>query len=134
MTSAKEQDFEWLSKNPKILESCAVIYRVVDDIATDEVEKSRGQIVTGIECYKRDYGVTTEEAMTKFHEMAETSWKDVNEGILRPTPVSMEFLTCILNLTRFVDVIYKHNQDGYTHPEKVIKPHIIALLVDPIII
>ncbi|MCD9560704.1 hypothetical protein HAX54_019449 [Datura stramonium] len=105
--------------------------RVIDDVATYEVEKSRGQIVTGIECYKRDYGKTTEEAMIKFHEMAETAWKDVNEGILRPTPVSMEFLTRILNLARLIDVIYKQNQDGYTHPEKVVKPHIIALLVDP---
>ncbi|MCD7459556.1 hypothetical protein HAX54_041292 [Datura stramonium] len=134
MASAKEQDFEWLSKNPKILQGSAIIYRVIGDIATDEVEKSRGQIVTGIECYKRDYGVTTEEAMTKFREMAETAWKDVNEGILRPTPVSMEFLARILNLTRLINIVYEYNQDGYTHPEKVLKHHIIALLVDPIII
>ncbi|MCE0482203.1 hypothetical protein HAX54_040704 [Datura stramonium] len=132
MKSATEQDFEWLSKNPKILEANATLCRVIDDIATYDVEKSRGQIATGIECYRRDYNVSTEEAMAKFREMAETAWKDINEGILRPTPVSMEFLTRILNLVRLIDVIYKHNQDGYTHPEKVLKPHIIALLVDSI--
>jgi len=97
-----------------------------------QVEKSRGQIATGIECYRRDYGVSTEEAMAKFREMAEIAWKDVNEGILRPNHVSMEFLTRILNLVRLIDVIYKHNEDGYTHPEKVLKPHIVALLVDSI--
>lgn len=97
-----------------------------------QVEKSRGQIATGIECYMRDYGVSTEEAMNKFQEMAEIAWKDVNEGILRPTPVSTEILTRILNLSRMIDVAYKNNQDGYTHPEKVVKPHIIALLVDSI--
>ncbi|XP_059307600.1 vetispiradiene synthase 3-like [Lycium ferocissimum] len=132
MKSATEQDFEWLSKNPQILEANVTLCRVIDDIATYEVEKSRGQIVTGIECYMRDYGVSTEEAMAKFHEMAETAWKDVNEGILRPTPVSTEILTRILNLARIIDVTYKNNQDGYTHPEKVLKPHIIALLVDSI--
>lgn len=35
--SATEQDFEWLSKNPKILEASVIICRVIDDIATYEV-------------------------------------------------------------------------------------------------
>ena len=95
-----------------------------------QVEKNRGQLSTGIECYMRDYGVSTKEAMTKFQEMGEAGWKDINEGMLRPTPISMEFLSRILNLARLVDVTYKHNEDGYTHPEKVLKPHIIAMVVD----
>ncbi|XP_055816519.1 vetispiradiene synthase 1-like [Solanum dulcamara] len=132
MKSANKEDFEWLAKNPKILEANVTLCRVIDDIATYEVEKGRGQIATGIECYMRDHGVSTEEAMEKFQEMAEIAWKDVNEGILRPTPVSTQILTRILNLARIIDVTYKHNQDGYTHPEKVLKPHIIALLVDSI--
>ncbi|KAM3360324.1 hypothetical protein P3S68_020036 [Capsicum galapagoense] len=130
MKYAKEQEFEWLSKNPKILEGCVTICRVIDDIATYEVEKNRGQLSTGIECYMRDYSVSTKEAMAKFQEMGESGWKDINEGMLRPTPIPMEFLSRILNLARLVDVTYKHNEDGYTHPEKVIKPHIIAMVVD----
>ncbi|XP_070030220.1 5-epi-aristolochene synthase 2-like [Nicotiana sylvestris] len=130
--SITEQDFEWLAKNPKIFEASAILCRIIDDIATYEVEKSRGQIATGIECYMRDYGVSTEEAMTKFQEMVDAAWKDVNEGILRPTPVSMELLSRILNFARIVDFTYKNNQDGYTNPEKVLKPHIITLLVESI--
>jgi len=37
MKSATEQDFEWLSKNPKILEASVIICRVIDDTATYEV-------------------------------------------------------------------------------------------------
>ncbi|PHT41439.1 Vetispiradiene synthase 1 [Capsicum baccatum] len=70
------------------------------------VEKGRGQIATGIECYMRDYGVSTEEAMEKFQEMADTAWKDVNERILRPTAVSTKILTHVLNLARIIDVTY----------------------------
>ncbi|CAN4114343.1 unnamed protein product [Withania somnifera] len=80
----------------------------------------------------RDYSVSTKAAMDKFQEMGEAGWKDINEGMLRPTPIPMEFLSRILNLARLVDVTYKHNEDGYTHPEKVLKPHIIALVVDSI--
>ncbi|KAM3219354.1 vetispiradiene synthase 3-like [Capsicum chacoense] len=83
MKCATKEDFEWLANNPKILEANVTFCRVVDDIATYEVEKDRGQIATGIECYMRDYGVSTEEAMEKFQEMADIAWKDVNEGILR---------------------------------------------------
>ncbi|KAJ8530885.1 hypothetical protein K7X08_023766 [Anisodus acutangulus] len=56
--------------------------------------------------------------MVKFQEMAEMAWKDVNEGILKPAPVSTGILTRILNLARIIDVTYRHNQDGYTHSEK----------------
>jgi len=80
----------------------------------------------------RDYGISTKDAMAKFQGMAEAAWKDINEGFLRPTPVSTEILSRILNLARIVEVTYIHNLDGYTHPEKVLKPHIIALLVDSI--
>ncbi|CAN4126554.1 unnamed protein product [Withania somnifera] len=100
--------------------------------AKERVEKNGGQLSTGIECYMRDYCVSTKEAMAKFQEMGEAGWKDINEGMLRPTPIPMEFLSRILNLARLVDVTYKHNEDGYTHPEKVLKPHIIAMVVDSI--
>ncbi|KAH0632699.1 hypothetical protein KY284_035485 [Solanum tuberosum] len=40
--------------------------------------------------------------------------KDVNEEILRPTPVS----TGVLTRTRIINVTNKYNQDGYWHPRK----------------
>ncbi|KAH6812179.1 hypothetical protein C2S51_025941 [Perilla frutescens var. frutescens] len=129
--SALKEDFEWLSKKPKMLVAALTICRYIDDIATYEVEKERGQVATGIECYMRENGVTKEEAMAKFMEIATNNWKDSNEEYLTP---SRHILTHILNMERLVDVTYKNNQDGYTHPEKVLKPHIIALLLDPICI
>lgn len=100
MKSAIEEDFEWLSKKPKILETNATLCRVVDDIASYEVEKGKGQISTRIECYMRDYGILTEELMDKFQEMVEIAWKDVNKGILKPTHVPREIFNRILNLAR----------------------------------
>ncbi|RAL38911.1 hypothetical protein DM860_015272 [Cuscuta australis] len=130
--SADEQVFDWLIKNPKILEASVALCRLIDDIATFDVEKDRGQVTTGIECYMNEYGVSLEEALEKFQELAKIALKDLNEGILKPTPVSGDILWRIVNLARIVFVTYQHNQDGYTHPEKVLKPHIIALLVDSV--
>ncbi|PHT99597.1 5-epiaristolochene synthase [Capsicum chinense] len=118
---AKEKEFEWLSKNPKILEGCATICRAIDHIATYERK-------TG-DNFQQEFSAS-KEAMAKFQEMGEAGWNDINEGMLRSTPISKEFLSLILNLARLVEVIYKHNEDGYAHPEDVIKPHIIAMVVD----
>ncbi|KAG6431275.1 hypothetical protein SASPL_109353 [Salvia splendens] len=130
--SATKEDFEWLSEKPKMLVAGLLICRVIDDIATYEVEKERGQSATGIESYMRDNGATIEEAVAKFFEIATDAWKDINEECMRPSPYSRDVLMRILNLERIIDVTYKGNEDGYTQPEKVLKPHIIALFVDPI--
>lgn len=65
-----------------------------------------GQITTGIECCMRYDDISTKEAIAKFKEMAEASWNNINERILRPTPVFMKFLSRILRLDRIVKFTY----------------------------
>nr|QJA18336.1 terpene synthase 21 [Andrographis paniculata] len=129
---ATKQDFDWLKNKPKIQVANVTICRVVDDIATYDIEKKRGQSVTGIECYMKDYGVCEEEAMEAFQDIAENGWKDINKELVDEKSVSIDILTRVVNLSRLIDVVYKHNQDGYTHPEKLLKPLITALLVQPL--
>ncbi|KAG6420317.1 hypothetical protein SASPL_116841 [Salvia splendens] len=129
--SAIKEDFEWLSKKPKMLVAALTVCRVVDDIATYETEKDRGQVATGIECYMKEYGATKEEAMAKFAEISTNACKDSNrENVCHKSRDIL--MNIIINVERLVDVTYKNNEDGYTHPHKVLKPHIIALLVDHI--
>ncbi|XP_047955248.1 germacrene A synthase-like [Salvia hispanica] len=129
--SARKEDFEWLSRKPKILVATLLIGRLVDDIGSYETEMKRGQLAIGIESYMKENGVTKEEAMAKFMELSLNAWKDSNEEMLRPSCYkSRELLTRILNFERVTYVTYKDKEDGYTHPEKVVKPYITALLVD----
>ncbi|KAL0447524.1 UNVERIFIED_CONTAM: Viridiflorene synthase [Sesamum latifolium] len=130
MESAPKEAFDWLMKKPKIQVANVTICRVVDDIATYEIEKKRGQTATGIECYMNEYGVSEEEAMREFSNIAENAWKDINEELVKENTVSNEMIKRVVNLARLIDVVYKHNQDGYTHPERVLKPHINGLLLD----
>ncbi|KAK6157925.1 hypothetical protein DH2020_005239 [Rehmannia glutinosa] len=78
MTSAPKEAFDWLMKKPKIQVANVTICRVIDDIATYEIEKKKGQSATGIECYMKEYGVSEEEAMEEFGNIAENAWKDIN--------------------------------------------------------
>ncbi|XP_011069502.2 vetispiradiene synthase 2-like, partial [Sesamum indicum] len=122
MNAVTKEAFDWLVGKPKIQVANVTICRIVDDVATYEIEKKRGQSATGIECYMKDYGVSEEEAMEEFKNIAENAWKDMNEECVKEKSVSMEVLKRVVNLSRLIDVVYKHNQDGYTHPEKVLKP------------
>ncbi|XP_051118259.1 germacrene A synthase-like [Andrographis paniculata] len=132
---ATKENYEWLMTKPKVLVASCIISRLVDDAATYEVErKIRGHTATGIGCYVEDKGVSVEEAIGKFYEMAKDAWKDMNQELLKPSIHSMDVLTRILNLARVIEVAYNGNQDGYTHPKRVLAPHIKSLLVDPIIV
>ncbi|PIN19320.1 Viridiflorene synthase [Handroanthus impetiginosus] len=130
MNSATKEAFDWLMKQPKLQVANAIIGRILNDIGSYEIEKTRGQKTMGIECYMNEYGVSEEEAMKEFRNIAENAWKDMNEEFVKDNGVSMEIMKRVVNLARLSDVIYKHNQDGYTEPEKVLKPFIIGLLVN----
>ncbi|KAK4380968.1 Vetispiradiene synthase 1 [Sesamum angolense] len=118
MESVPKEAFDWLMKKPKIQVANVTICRVVDDIATYEIEKKRGQTATGIECYMNEYGVCEEEAMREFSNIAESAWKDINEEFVKENAVPRETMKRVVNLARLIDVVYKHNQDGYTHRRK----------------
>ncbi|KAL6514848.1 hypothetical protein OROGR_020427 [Orobanche gracilis] len=131
--SAPKEDFEWLSKNPKMLMAALQITRFVNDVATYETEKARGQVASGIECYMKEYGVTEEEAMSKFLEMSTNAWKDSNEEYLRPSCCKYrDVMEKLLNLNRIIKVTYANHEDGFTNPKKLYKHLITALFVEPI--
>ncbi|QHO32318.1 putative sesquiterpene synthase [Arachis hypogaea] len=79
----------------------------------------------------RDYGVSKEEAIQELQKGVTDAWKDINEECLKPTEVPRQFLMNILNMSRFIDVMYK-DEDCYTHAEGKMKKCIEALLVDPV--
>ncbi|GAA0147084.1 hypothetical protein LIER_36448 [Lithospermum erythrorhizon] len=123
----------WLSENSKFSKASAIIGRLNDDLASFEREKEMGQIVTGVECYMKEYDVSKEEAFHKFNEITENAWKDINEGCFKPTKVPSSIIAQVLNLCRVTDFVYKNEQDAYTYPAKVLEPLIVSLLVEPIL-
>jgi (-)-germacrene D synthase len=77
------------------------------------------------------YNVSREAAIQGAQNRMADAWKDMNEECLRPTEVPMPFLTRIINLSRFMDVVYK-DEDKYTNSKGEMKSFIKALLVEPV--
>ncbi|CAN4114432.1 unnamed protein product [Withania somnifera] len=132
MRSASKEMFDWMMNKPQILVASAIIGRVIDDIATYKIEKEKGQLVTGIECYMQENNLSVDEASARLSDIAENAWKDLNEECIKPTCMPSEILMRVVNLTRLIDVVYKNNQDGYSNPKNNVKSIIEALLVNPI--
>ncbi|PHT24978.1 Vetispiradiene synthase 1 [Capsicum baccatum] len=132
MRSASKEAFDWMMSKPQILVASAIIGRVIDDVATYKIEKEKGQLVTGLECYMQANNLSVEEASADLSEIAENAWKDLNNECIKPTSVPTEILMRVVNLTRLIDVVYKNNQDGYSDPKNNVKSVIEALLINPI--
>jgi (-)-germacrene D synthase len=79
----------------------------------------------------KQYEISRQAAVQEGQRRIVDAWKDINEECLRPSEVPMPFLTRILNLSRFMDVVYK-DEDNFTNTEGEMKTFIKALLVDPV--
>ncbi|KAK2984766.1 hypothetical protein RJ640_004591 [Escallonia rubra] len=128
---ATKQAFDWVISVPKIVKSCALIARLVDDLKTHKVEQERGDAPSGVECYMWEYGVSEEEACEKIRGMVEVAWQDINEECQKPESLPLPLLLPALNLARMMEVIYQQG-DGYSNSTGRTKDIIKLLLVHPL--
>ncbi|XP_030943352.1 (-)-germacrene D synthase-like isoform X3 [Quercus lobata] len=126
-----KEALEWVIKEPKIVRAASIISRLMDDIVSNEFEQERGHIVSGIECYMRQHGVSKQEVHEEFRKQIVNAWKDINKECLRPTEVPEPLLTRVVNLARVMDLLYK-DEDAYTHLGGVMVEGITSMLVDPV--
>lgn len=76
----------------------------------------------------KKYNVSREGVIQEGRKKIVGAWKDMNKECLMPTQVPMSFLKRILNLSHFMNVVYK-DKDNFTHPEGEMKTFIKQLLV-----
>ncbi|KDP43262.1 hypothetical protein JCGZ_22814 [Jatropha curcas] len=92
-------------------------------------EQERGDCPSGIECYMIEYGTTKEEAVKHIEKLFINAWKDLNEGMLKPSRVSKVVLKYFLNFGCMSDFLYKFQIDAFTHPS-LLKDRVLVLLID----
>ncbi|GLU10344.1 hypothetical protein SLE2022_271570 [Rubroshorea leprosula] len=127
---ASEEAFAWIFNDPKMLVSCAIIGRLLDDIVSHEFEQNRDHVASAVECYMKQHGVSREETVESFRKEIAKTWKVFNEEWVKPTVFPMPLLARILNFARSMEVIYK-NGDGFTM-SYLLKDHVTSLFVDPV--
>ncbi|KAF5450587.1 hypothetical protein F2P56_030922 [Juglans regia] len=131
MGDATKEVFDWACGNPKIVKAAETIGRLMDDLVSTEFEQKREHVVSAIDCYMKQHGVSKHEAEEEFKKQIVNAWKDINNDFLKPTQVPKHFLERVLNLARVMDVVYKDG-DAYTKVTQVLMDGITSLLVDPV--
>ncbi|KAI9081569.1 hypothetical protein K1719_036455 [Acacia pycnantha] len=126
-----EDIFKWAQNQPKIIKAASVIARFSNDIVSREFELKIENETSIVECYMRDHGVSRQEAVDELRKIIKSAWKDMNEECLRPTQVPMPYLIRVLNLARFMEVLYKED-DSITHSGATMKENLTLLFVDPV--
>ncbi|KAG9454185.1 hypothetical protein H6P81_007089 [Aristolochia fimbriata] len=133
MKEASIKAFEWWSSEPRIVVAAAEVCRFIDDLVTNEFEQGREHVVSLIECYMEEKGMTRPEVQYLFKHLYDVAWKDINEACLHPRPFPMYILNKAVNLARVIDAWYNsHNADEYTFSGGRTKEMITELLVNPI--
>ncbi|WKA12819.1 hypothetical protein VitviT2T_030173 [Vitis vinifera] len=123
--------FEWVFSDPKIVRASSTICRLMNDMVPHKFEQKRGHVPSAVECYMKQHGVSEQQTLDELHNQVRDAWKDMNQECLSPTAVPMPIIMRVLNLARFIDVVYK-DEDGYTHSETVLKDLIASLLIHPV--
>ncbi|KAG6685677.1 hypothetical protein I3842_12G123700 [Carya illinoinensis] len=124
---ATKEAFDWVFSHPRMVKASEIINRLMDDIVSTDFEQQRGHVVSGIECYMKQHGVSKQEVHEEFQKQILNAWKDMNEELLKPTQVPMPLLVRILNLAHVIDLLYK-DEDAYTHLGGVLIEGVTSLI------
>ncbi|CDY13053.1 BnaA09g17640D [Brassica napus] len=125
----KEEAYEWLKSREKLVRAMTTKARVPNDMFGYEDDMSKGYLTGSVNCYKKQYGVTEEEAFRKLHQLIVEVDKMMNEEILKPINVPRQVLKVVMiDTLRAINVAYD-KQDGFTRPDGHLQ-HITSMYVD----
>lgn len=96
-------------------------------------ESKEGTVFTSLDCYIKQHGVSKQETLSKYAELLEGEWEDLNKEFVATNSMPKEITITFLNYARMSDTSYnKSNGDAYTDPE-VAKTNVITLFVNDIV-
>ncbi|KAH0919051.1 hypothetical protein HID58_026711 [Brassica napus] len=125
----KEEAYEWLKSRDKLVRAMSTKARVPNDMFGYEDDMSRGYLTGSVNCYKKQYGVTEEEAFKKLGQLIAEGDKMMNGEILKPINVPRQVLKVVIDTLRALNVGYD-KEDGFTRPDRHLKNHIMSIYVD----
>ncbi|CAN7091483.1 unnamed protein product [Brassica rapa subsp. narinosa] len=125
----KEEAYEWLKSRDKLVRAMTTKARVPNDMFGYEDDMSRGYLTGSVNCYKKQYGVTEEEAFRKLRQLTAEIDKMMNEELLKPINVPRQVLKVVMiDTLRAINVAYD-KRDGFNRPDGHLK-NITSMYVD----
>ncbi|KAL7151856.1 hypothetical protein ABFS83_04G058500 [Erythranthe nasuta] len=134
---SSKETIDWLMSQPQLVIASAKVCRLMDDLGSYQRERKEGKVLTGVDFYMKQHGASVEETTSKFVELIEDGWKELNREWMNISEnndsIPKDISVIILNYARVADSHYRSGDDGFAKPQ-VMSPHIAALYVEPLII
>ncbi|KAK6119786.1 hypothetical protein DH2020_046469 [Rehmannia glutinosa] len=112
-SAVSKEIIDWLMSQPKIIIASAKVCRHLDDLSSFERESRQGQILTGVDLYMKQHGVSMQETADKFVELIEEAWKDLNTEWMSKTSIPKDLVEQVLGYARAAEVF--HRSADFTH-------------------
>ncbi|KAL8158696.1 hypothetical protein V2J09_000233 [Rumex salicifolius] len=132
LDTATDHEFQWLCNLASPVKAVSYQLRILNDVGGNKFDENRGLSSLFIECYMKEYGMSYEEASKELYMKVGELWKDINEGMVRPSEVAPPVYNTIINMGRAVEAFYNGGEDGYTLVNHNLKQIIKNMYIDPI--
>ncbi|KAL3740487.1 hypothetical protein ACJRO7_021724 [Eucalyptus globulus] len=120
------ESVDHLENIPEIVSSTASILRLWDDLGSAEDEFQDGRDGSYVECYKREFqGSSEEAARDHVKKMISEAWKSLNKACLYPQPFTKSFSKASLNTARMIPLMYNYDD---SHSLPLLERHMKSLL------
>ncbi|CAA0395900.1 unnamed protein product [Arabidopsis thaliana] len=123
--------YEWLKSRPKFLKAMSTFGRLLNDIAGFEGDMKREYVITGVNTYMKQYGLTKMEAIRELQNLVEYNHKIMNEEFLKTTDLPRQIRKQVFNVARSLNVSYTEGE-GFTHTKGKVDEYITSLFITPI--
>ncbi|KAF3504216.1 hypothetical protein F2Q69_00041609 [Brassica cretica] len=117
----KEEAYEWLKSREKLVRAMTTKARVPNDMFGYEDDMSRGYLTGSVNCYKKQYGVSEEEAFRKLRQLTAEIDKMMDAELLKPINVPRQVLKVVMiDTLRAINVAYD-KRDGFNRRDGHLK-------------
>ncbi|CAO2149826.1 unnamed protein product [Urochloa humidicola] len=113
-TAVTNEAFDWALSKPGMIHAVATKGRFLNDIASYKLGKSKGDMISSIECYIKEHGVTEEDATVAFATMVDHWWKRINLAYIELDRSIQPIGPVVVNMARVNQTLYHQGRDVYT--------------------
>ncbi|CAN6347605.1 unnamed protein product [Urochloa humidicola] len=111
---ATKEAFDWALSKPDMILAIGTEGRFLNDMASYKLGKSKGDMISSVECYIKEHGVTEEDALEAFATMVDHLWKKINLALIELDRSILSMAPVVVNLARGNETLYHQGRDVYT--------------------
>uniref|UniRef100_A0A0E0KDP5 Terpene synthase n=1 Tax=Oryza punctata TaxID=4537 RepID=A0A0E0KDP5_ORYPU len=109
-----EEALEWAIGNNDAVRAGGEVARFMDDMAAFKNGRNKLDVASSVECYIKEYNVTSEVALAKIGSLVEDAWKTINQAHIDRREL-LPFVHRVTNLSRSMAILFLDKRDAYTY-------------------